>query len=82
MPGAAPTDPVVAPAEMAEFLSQTEITGAEVAGAGAGAGAGGMVLAGTHLPWVWIGVGLGAAAAGAVTGIVLSGGGSTSPTNP
>ena len=82
MAGAAPTDPVVAPTEMADLLSQTDIAGAEVAGAGAGAGAGGMVLAGTHIPWVWIGVGAGAAAAAAITGIVLTGGGTTSTVNP
>lgn len=82
MPGAAPTDPVVDPAEMSELLNETAITGAEAAGAGAGAGAGGLILAGSHIPWVWVGVGAGAAAAGAVTGIVLSGGGTTSPVRP
>jgi hypothetical protein len=79
MPGAAPTDPVVDPAEMGELLNQTAITGTEAAGAGAGAGAGGLILAGSNIPWVWVGVGAGAAAAGVVTGIVLSGSGSTSP---
>jgi ferric-dicitrate binding protein FerR (iron transport regulator) len=82
VPGAAPTDPVLDPAEMADLLNQTAITGAEMAGAGAGAGAGGLVLAGAHIPWVWIGVGAGAAAAGIITGIVLSGPPPTSGTNP
>ncbi len=82
MPGAPPTDPVVDPAMMSEFLNETAISGAEVAGAGAGAGAGGLAVAGSHIPWVWVGVGAGAAAAGAITGVVLSGSGTTTPVNP
>jgi ferric-dicitrate binding protein FerR (iron transport regulator) len=82
IPGAAPTDPVLDPTEMANLLNQTAISGAEAAGAGAGAGAGGLVLGGSHIPWLWVGVGLGAATAGAVTGIVLSTTGTSSPSTP
>lgn len=82
LPGAAPTDPVVDPAMMSELLNETAITGGEMAGAGAGAGAGGLAVGGSHIPWVWVGVGAGAAAAGAITGIVLSGSGTPSPTTP
>jgi hypothetical protein len=75
LPGAGPTDPVLDPAEMASMLNQTAIEG--LAGVG-----GGLAVAGTHIPWVWVGIGAAAVLAGTVTGIVLSGGGTTSPVRP
>jgi ferric-dicitrate binding protein FerR (iron transport regulator) len=74
LPGVAPTDPVLDPAEMASLLNQTAIQG--LAGAG-----GGLAITGTHIPWVWIGIGSAAVLAGTVTGIVLTSG-TPAPTSP
>jgi ferric-dicitrate binding protein FerR (iron transport regulator) len=71
--GAAPTDPVLAPGEMASLLDQTSITG--VVG-------GTTVAGGSTLPWTWIGVGGGALIGGTVAGVVLYNSHSTSPVSP
>jgi ferric-dicitrate binding protein FerR (iron transport regulator) len=75
LPGGAPMDPVFSPAEMANMMSQTTVNGAA-------AGAGGLAVGATHIPWTFVAVGLGAAVGAAVTGVVLTTGGTTSPTTP
>jgi ferric-dicitrate binding protein FerR (iron transport regulator) len=71
--GTAPTDPLLAPGEMAGLLDQTSITG--IVGGAAVAG-------GTAIPWTLVGAGAGVLVGGAVAGVVLYNSGSTSPTSP
>jgi ferric-dicitrate binding protein FerR (iron transport regulator) len=71
--GSAPTDPVLAPGEMAGLLDQTSLTG--IVGGAAVAG-------GTSVPWTWVGVGGGVLVGSAVAGVVLYNSRSTSPTSP